>query len=90
MNAKEYIETHIQTCNNQILGDDCLYGGYDAPWLTPEQALRAVEIEREELIDKACKWLEENLAKETLVIVSGVGTINFENVISKFRKIMEE
>ena len=26
-------------------------------WLTPEQALAAVEIARQELIDKACEWL---------------------------------
>ena len=27
------------------------------PWLTPEQALAAVKIAREELIDRACEWL---------------------------------
>jgi hypothetical protein len=26
-------------------------------WLTPEQALAAVEIAKEEVIDKACEWL---------------------------------
>lgn len=28
------------------------------PWLTPEQALTAVEIAREELIEKFCEWLQ--------------------------------
>jgi len=41
-------------------------------------------------LDKAVDWLEENLAKETAVLVSGIVTINFNNVIEKFKEAMEE
>ena len=30
------------------------------PWLTPNEARRAVEIAREEMIEKAIKWVEYN------------------------------
>ncbi len=41
------------------------------------------------IIDNACKWLEENLARETTIIASGTVHINFENVIRQFRKTMK-
>lgn len=31
------------------------------PWLTPEQALAAVEIAREETIDKACEFIDKKV-----------------------------
>ena len=40
------------------------------------------------IIDNACKWLEENLAKETSIVASGTVNINFENVIRQFKKEM--
>lgn len=54
--AEQFIEDYTHNCSNQIINGN--YGAIIpifAPWLTPKQALRAVEIEREELIDKACE-----------------------------------
>lgn len=57
--AGKFIEDYTRSCSNELdyVGTTCkVY----QPWLTPEQTLRAVEIEREEMIDKAEKWLREN------------------------------
>jgi hypothetical protein len=48
-------EDHI-TQNTKTLEE---YGKEYFKWLTPDQARRAVEIAREELIDKAIGWIEE-------------------------------
>lgn len=63
--AEEFIESYTRNCSNEYLTDskpDGL-GGYISrrkftPWLTPDQARRAVEIAREEIYE----WLEENAA----------------------------
>lgn len=58
MKAEEFIKDYTRNCSNELdyVGTTCkVY----QPWLTPEQALRAVEIEREELIEKACEWIKE-------------------------------
>lgn len=78
--AKQFIEDYTNNGSNQIINGK--YGAIIpifAPWLTPEQALRAVEIEREELIEKACEWL-----KNYLQGIAG-GSI----YISDFRNYME-
>ena len=58
--AGKFIEDCTRSCSNElsILEAGCLH--QYAAWLTPEQALRAVEIEREELIEKAVEWLYNN------------------------------
>ena len=52
----------------------------------------ADEHPREGLWDKekVIKWLENNLAKETSVLYSGIININFNNVITQLCKAMEE
>lgn len=55
-------------------------------WLTPEQALKAVELAREQTINKACEWLETtNL--DYYQIREGVFS---KDLITDFRKYMEE
>jgi hypothetical protein len=31
------------------------------PWLTPDQAIKAVEIAREEMVEKVCEFLDNDL-----------------------------
>ena len=62
--AKKFIEEHIRNCSNEYLTNskpDGL-GGYISrrkftPWLTPDQARKAVEIASEEIYE----WLEKNI-----------------------------
>jgi len=60
--AEKFIEDYTKNCSNAI------YDPYDtgdaitiyAPWLTPDQARKAVEIAREEMIEKFICWLKDN------------------------------
>lgn len=62
--AEKFIEDYTRNCSNEYLTDskpDGL-GGYISrrnfsPWLTPDQARKAVEIAREEMIDKVKELL---------------------------------
>ena len=75
--ARQFIKGCTNNCSNLVVSLDsdivCSY----APWITPDQALRAVEIEREELIDKAFKYINYQLNLPS----------DFEQ---HFRKAMEE
>ena len=54
--VRQFIKDYTRGCSNETTP----LGSFDHTyheWLTPEQALAAVEIAREELIDKACEWL---------------------------------
>lgn len=58
--ARQFIKDCTRGCSNELCAVEDIHGkkviSYHE-WLTPEQALAAVEIAREELIDKACEWL---------------------------------
>lgn len=58
--AEEFIKEYTMGCSNDITP----IGNYDhtyQEWLTPEQALAAVEIAREETIDKACEFIDKKV-----------------------------
>ena len=50
--AEEYIKAYTRGCSNELVG-----GGYHE-WLTPENALAAVELAREEMVKDAIEgWV---------------------------------
>ena len=60
--AEKFISEYTKNCSNVVV-----YSGMSErgefryhEWLTPDQARRAVEIAREEMIEKAIKWVEYN------------------------------
>ena len=60
--AEKFIEDCTRNCSNEIIGGGWNNGEFVQifnPWLTPDQARKAVEIAREELIDKVIGWIEE-------------------------------
>ena len=64
--AEKFIQNYTKNCSNEYLTGskpDGLGGHISrrefSPWLTPDQARRAVEIAREELIEKVIGWIEE-------------------------------
>lgn len=83
MKAEQFIQDHTRNCSNELCAVEDKYGkkviSYHE-WLTPEQALKAVEIEREEVIEKACKWLGKNLQ----------GIVGGSVYFNDFKKYMEE
>lgn len=73
MKAEQFIKDCTRGCSNVVYyhnrnfthGTDYVEGsGIEvqySPWLTPEQALAAVEIARKEMIDKAFKYINYQL-----------------------------
>lgn len=53
--AEKFIQDYTRNCYN--------YNSYaqdPIPWLTPDQARKAVEIARDEMVEKAIEWVEYN------------------------------
>lgn len=55
--AEKFISDCTRNCSNEYWD---VGGDNYSPWLTPDQARRAVEIAREEMIDKFYDWLRNN------------------------------
>ncbi len=86
MKAEKFIKDHTRNCSNELCAVEDIHGKkvisfYE--WLTPEQALSAVAIAREEVIEKACKWIEMH----TCVFQSVEEVDMFKDL---FKKAMEE
>ena len=61
--AEKYISDCTGNCSNEVAYSGLIEGGrlrYHA-WLTPDQARRAVEIAREEMIEKGIEFLKDHL-----------------------------
>lgn len=63
--AEKFIQEHTKNCSNELDIPDFENGikrlkEYH-PWLTPDQAKRAVEIAREELLEKVCSFIDNNM-----------------------------
>lgn len=58
--AEQFIKDCTRGCSNELINPQHRQPFYHE-WLTPEQALAAVEIEREELIDRAFKYINYQL-----------------------------
>ena len=58
--AEKFIQDYTRNCSNLAHLGDAKGNVWEenTPWLTPDQALRAVEIARKEIYD----WLERNAA----------------------------
>ena len=66
MTAEEYIKAYTRGCSNELVG-----GGYHE-WLTPENALAAVELAREEIYKKLFRI---SLSSNAMDYVKGVGEL---------------
>ena len=56
--AKKYIKDFTNHCSNKLIFGD------NAPWLSPENALRAAEIANEEATEKACKCYCDDICEK--------------------------
>jgi hypothetical protein len=60
--TEKFISDCTRNCSNEIIvptQDGNSYTKGYTHWLTPDQARKAVEIAREEMIEKAKKWFEK-------------------------------
>ena len=63
--AEKFIQDCTRNCSNAVAYSGILEGSelrYHE-WLTPEQARKAVEIAREEMLNDICEWIEENIGE---------------------------
>lgn len=83
MKARQFIKDYTNHCSNELCAVEDKFGekviSY-REWLTPDQALRAVEIAKGEMVDKACKWLRRTQPQEILP----------DTTIERFKLEMEE
>ena len=75
--AEKFIEEHTKHCSNEFEPQKAPPSVYN-PWLTPDQARRAVEIAREETLDKVCKYIKDNLYKNLYVYNGEAGFPTFQ------------
>ena len=63
MKAEKFINDCTKNCSNEIdqLGADIAALSEYHPWITTDQAMIAVEIAKEEVIEKVCDFLENEL-----------------------------
>ena len=70
--AEKFIREYTNTCSNVIIDYQVVYNGVPQAiykeWLTPDQARTAVEIAREEMIEKVCCFLDGYAFIPTYVI----------------------
>ena len=57
--AEEFIQNFTKNCSNEF----CNAKGFYQPWLTPDQARKAVKIAREEMLNDISEWIEENIGE---------------------------
>ena len=83
--AEQFIQDYTRHCSNELCSVQDRYGkkviSYHE-WLTPDNARRAVEIAREEMIEKAATWFANRYQVQS-------GYLN-ANDIDDFKKAMEE
>jgi hypothetical protein len=58
--AEKFISEHTRNCSNVFVNPQLGGTEENHPWLTPDQARRAVEIAREETIKEVCEWLDNH------------------------------
>ena len=84
--AERFINYCQRTCSNRRYYSLPTYN----PWLTPEEARMAVEIAREETIEKACEWLENFCNEHYIMSYSDCNEVVTKELIEIFIKKMEE
>ena len=58
--AEKFIQDYTRKCSNTTYLTDDVENPEDyIPWLTPDQALKAVEIEREETLLEVVAWIND-------------------------------
>lgn len=92
MTAEQFIKDYTRTASNELIAVEDINGkkiiSYHE-WLTPEQALRAVEIAKDAFIEKAEKFLK-SYRRETPDGIGYIAGIIDNKTIEDFKKYMEE
>ena len=90
MKAEQFIKDYTNHCSNEMVFEDGSGSHLYEPWLTPEQALRAVEIAREEMIVKAQDWIADTFKYDGSEDFNGGADDAMSILLDEFTKYMEE
>ena len=88
--AEKFIQDYTRNCSNEM--ESPLYANPKLnfyPWLTPDQARRAVEIAREEMIEKACAYLDLH-CNDVKTEDNGIAGWIDNEFINNFRQAMKD
>ena len=68
--AEKYISYCTKNCSNLVYKDTISGKEFNTynEWLTPEQARKAVEIAKEEMIDKLRKWVASKNERDSFTL----------------------
>lgn len=64
--TEKFIQDYTRTCSNELDSFQTKTGAWVDTyheWLTPDDALSAVKIAREEMLNDICEWIEENIGE---------------------------
>ena len=90
--TEKFISDCTRNCSNELGAIENIEGtrviSYHE-WLTPDQARRAVEIAREEVIEKACEYLDLH-CNEVKTEDNGIAGWIDNEFIDNFRKAMKD
>jgi len=92
-NAEKFIQDYTKRCSNELCAVEDRFGkkviSYH-DWLTPDQARKAVEIAREELIDKAIGWIKEINNRHHIMRYSDSYELPISELTEWFKNYMKE
>jgi len=88
--AEKFIEDYTRNCSNQYDLPEYFENGIERlkeyqPWLTPDQARRAVEIAREEVIEQTAEWLTKHAIK---YYFNSKGFLGTDELVEDYKLIM--
>ena len=85
--AEKYIREHTKNCSNAVAYSGMIEGGElrHHEWLTPDQARKAVEISRDEVINQTAEWLKKHAIK---YYINSKGFLGTDELVKDYKLIM--
>lgn len=87
--AEEFIKAKTRIGSNTTKGwrrNGVSIPSYSLPWLTPDQARRAVEIAREEAIEQTVEWLAKHAIK---YYINSKGFLGTDVLVEDYKLVMK-
>lgn len=93
--AEKFIQDYTRNCSNQYDFQEYFENGIKRlkeyqPWLTPDDARKAVEIAREEMIDKMKFYIESMVNDITFSDIDGNDNYDLNKFIEDIKQAMKD
>ena len=89
--AEKFIQDYTRNCSNELDSFQTKTGAWVDTyheWLTPDDARKAVEIAREEMIAEVCEWIDVNYVHYLDISAKGTLTANIRQLINDLKQAM--